>query len=69
MSKKYEHCPSSHGFNFFRCLYIRWDASFNKEKWSQNSVLAITAMSVGVLLSISILDLIPDNQEQLNNNI
>ncbi|MEH7419155.1 ZIP family metal transporter [Neobacillus drentensis] len=39
-----------------------------KKKWTQNSVLAITAMSAGLLLSISILDLIPDTQEQLNNN-
>lgn len=39
-----------------------------KKKWSQTSVLAITAMSAGLLLSIAILDLIPDTQEELNNN-
>jgi zinc transporter ZupT len=39
-----------------------------KKKWSQNSLLAITAMSAGLLLSISILDLIPETQEQLSNN-
>ncbi|MBM7651159.1 ZIP family metal transporter [Neobacillus cucumis] len=39
-----------------------------KKKWSQHSVLAMTAMSAGLLLSISILDLIPDTQEQLSNN-
>jgi hypothetical protein len=31
-----------------------------KKNWSQTSVLAITAMSAGLLLSIAILDLIPD---------
>lgn len=39
-----------------------------KKSWSQTSVLAITAMSAGLLLSIAILDLIPDTQEELKNN-
>jgi zinc transporter ZupT len=39
-----------------------------KKNWSQTSVLAITAMSAGLLLSIAILDLIPDTQGELKNN-
>jgi zinc transporter ZupT len=39
-----------------------------KKNWSQTSVLALTAMSAGLLLSIAILDLIPDTQNELSNN-
>jgi zinc transporter ZupT len=39
-----------------------------KKNWSEISVLSITAMSAGLLLSIAILDLIPDTQEELKNN-
>lgn len=39
-----------------------------KKNWSQISVLAITSMSAGLLLSISMLDLIPDTQDQDRNN-
>ncbi|MBT2698565.1 ZIP family metal transporter [Bacillus sp. ISL-40] len=39
-----------------------------KKNWSQTSVLAIAAMSAGLLLSIAILDLIPETQAELKNS-
>ena len=39
-----------------------------KANWSQTSVLALTALSAGLLLAIAILDLIPDTEEELNNS-
>ena len=39
-----------------------------KINWSQTSVLALTAMSAGLLLAIAILDLIPDTQNEIKNS-
>jgi zinc transporter ZupT len=39
-----------------------------KKNWSQTSLLALTAMSAGFFLSIAILDLIPDTQNELKNS-
>lgn len=41
---------------------------FFKKSWSQTGVLALTAMSAGLLLSIAIMDLIPDTQGELKNS-
>jgi zinc transporter ZupT len=39
-----------------------------KINWSQTSVLALTAMSAGLLLAIALLDLIPDTQNEIKNS-
>lgn len=39
-----------------------------KKNWNGQGLFAITALSAGLLLSIAILDLIPDTQEDLKNN-
>lgn len=41
---------------------------FLKKNWSQSNISALTALSAGLILSIAILDLIPDTGKELGNS-